>query len=332
MIKIHYRDREREKTSAFDSRQLHLIVMPTEKCNLRCIYCYNNFKIGKMKDEVLSGIKSLISQKVPALDELRISWFGGEPLLAKGIILDIHEHIAQLKRHYRGLNTYGSITTNGYLLSRAMISELVCTGVSQFQITLDGPKAEHDRKRILASGNGTYEKIWGNIESMLQSSLQFRLLLRIHYSMECISETQDLLTSIERNHSHDNRLKILLKSIEKLGGKTCSSIGYVQRDEQHKIENKLKNSVPGLNVATRNDIEDTYICYSAKKNTLVIRSDGRISKCTVAFDDDANTIGKIGKDGVMQIDEKKHGVWTSVFSAESESALSCPYSYIRNKR
>lgn len=31
---------------------LHLIILPTEKCNLRCVYCYEDFKKGKMSEKI----------------------------------------------------------------------------------------------------------------------------------------------------------------------------------------------------------------------------------------------------------------------------------------
>ena len=62
---------------ALSPRILSLILLPTEKCNFRCTYCYEDFAIGRMQPSVVRGIKALITHRVPHLDRLNISWFGG---------------------------------------------------------------------------------------------------------------------------------------------------------------------------------------------------------------------------------------------------------------
>ena len=72
--------------------------------------------------------------------------------------------------------------------------------------------------------------------------------------------------------------------------------------------------------------EPQYICYAAKANSLLIRSDGRIGKCTVALDDDRNTIGRICEDGTIELDNLKLRPWLRGLDDLSVSALACPLS------
>jgi uncharacterized protein len=37
-------------------RRLHLILMPTEACNFRCVYCYETFALKEMKPDVVAGV------------------------------------------------------------------------------------------------------------------------------------------------------------------------------------------------------------------------------------------------------------------------------------
>ena len=78
---------------ALSPHRLHLIILPTEQCNFRCKYCYEDFKVGKMAKFCVEGINKLISQRLPNTSNLTISWFGGEPLLALDIISNISHHI-----------------------------------------------------------------------------------------------------------------------------------------------------------------------------------------------------------------------------------------------
>lgn len=51
----------------FNFYLLHLIILPTENCNFRCIYCYESFKKGKIKKEVVRGIKNFIYHRIKKL-------------------------------------------------------------------------------------------------------------------------------------------------------------------------------------------------------------------------------------------------------------------------
>ncbi|HVR96858.1 MAG TPA: radical SAM protein [Thermoanaerobaculia bacterium] len=59
---------------------LELILMPSEDCNFRCTYCYEDFARGTMIPDVREGIKNLVRKRIKKLNRLHISWFGGEPL------------------------------------------------------------------------------------------------------------------------------------------------------------------------------------------------------------------------------------------------------------
>lgn len=143
---------------ALDSRQLELILLPTEKCNFRCTYCYEDFAIGRMGEEVITAIKSLIARRVQKLSALSISWFGGEPLLAKDIALDIGKYAHDMC-FQNGVSFSGGFTTNGYHLDAGLLGELDKINHRTYQITLDGDEEFHDRTRVLANGRGTFKKI-----------------------------------------------------------------------------------------------------------------------------------------------------------------------------
>ena len=154
------------KISNLLNRQLELTILPTEKCNLDCIYCYEDFKIGKMDAKYVEAIKKLINIRAPELEKLTIQWFGGEPLLGYSIIMDIMHHVNELQNLYSRIKLISTITTNAYLLSPNKLSELVSLGVNEYQITFDGDKTEHDKLRIRRGDmGGSFDNIWNNIVS-----------------------------------------------------------------------------------------------------------------------------------------------------------------------
>ncbi|MGP6240370.1 radical SAM protein [Cuniculiplasma sp. SKW4] len=97
---------------------MNLIILPTEKCNFRCIYCYEDFNIGLMKPEVEEGIKNLLKVRGPELRSLQIGWFGGEPLLEFQIIESIMSYILESMPKSPYINIMSNITTNGFQLDK----------------------------------------------------------------------------------------------------------------------------------------------------------------------------------------------------------------------
>jgi uncharacterized protein len=68
--------------AAISSDSLGLIILPTEACNFRCVYCYETFEHGKMNPILVQALKKFITSRISDLSSLSISWFGGEPLCA----------------------------------------------------------------------------------------------------------------------------------------------------------------------------------------------------------------------------------------------------------
>src|SRR4030095_699453 len=71
--------------------------------------------------------------------------------------------------------------------------------------------------------------------------------------------------------------------------------------------------------------EKEQICYACSGNSFVIRSNGRINKCTVALYNDANDIGYITEIGDINVDNKKFSKWIAPLFSSDSNALKCPY-------
>lgn len=45
--------------------KLHLIILPTEGCNFRCKYCYENHEANRMSEDTIEGIVNFVREKLP---------------------------------------------------------------------------------------------------------------------------------------------------------------------------------------------------------------------------------------------------------------------------
>lgn len=311
--------------SSFSNRFLSLILFPTEQCNFRCKYCYEKFEIGKMDAWIVSAIKKLISSRSNDVANLSISWFGGEPLAAKNIIFDIMEHANSVSKDDSFI--ISDMTTNGYLLDLDTFNSLCQLGVKKYQITLDGPKQNHDILRIRADGAGTFDRIWNNLLAMKSSDENFLINIRVHASLENFEILPEFIKKIDNNFLYDERFKLSLIPVEKWGGPNDDSLDTIPHENHDSILRSIfKKS--GIRFPEEQYKLEGGVCYAAKPNSFVIRATGDVQKCTLGLYDEKNNVGKLSINGDLNLNENEV-LWRKGWSDFDQKSLSCPYSVMK---
>jgi uncharacterized protein len=315
--------------AALNNRTFHLILFPTEKCNFRCTYCYEDFKIGKMNQSVVKGVKSLLESKFKVVSQLQVEWFGGEPLLALPIVEEISEHIVRLAKANEQVAYNGAMTTNAYLLRPDVFERLVSLGITSYQISLDGDENVHNSTRKTLNGDNGFAVIWRNLVGIHRSKSDVEIILRIHLSKENVGSIEVLLEKIASELGDDARFKVYLRPLEKLGGPNDASLRVLTPDEQERVIEHLLGSVSSkvsvFNESKEESAAKSHICYAAQGNSLAIRADGSIAKCTVALYDEQNRVGRIQEDGKLLIDRNRFMPWLRGLESMNPEELSCPY-------
>lgn len=82
-------------------------------------------------------------------------------MLGFDIMEEITDYIKFLKIPFNA-----GIITNGVLLTDKKIEKLPSLHINHIQITLDGTKETHDRKRVFKNGKGTYDIILKNMDKL----------------------------------------------------------------------------------------------------------------------------------------------------------------------
>ncbi|WP_353175088.1 radical SAM protein [Delftia acidovorans] len=310
--------------SSIDPENLEITLLPTEQCNFRCTYCYEDFSIGKMNRETINSIKNLLVHRVKTIKRLNLQWFGGEPLAAKSIMYEISAFAKTLCAEH-GVFFSGATTTNGYLLDIDTATRLHDLDQRGYQISLDGFASVHDSTRRLASGDGTFDRIINNLRTIRDSKLPISVLLRIHLSIDNQQSLKQLAKMLRSEFLHDKRFSIFLKPIENLGGPNSSQIKAIDKDNRknriQEIEEILYNNVVSTNI---HSVENLQICYASKPNSLVIRADGRVQKCTVLLSDDRNTVGNLTPDGRIHLNNSLMVNWMRGYLTGDRDILRCP--------
>jgi uncharacterized protein len=362
----------RQIALAISPKIQELILLPTEKCNFRCTYCYEDFELGKMSETTQVALERFIERRIPDLNLLKFSWFGGEPLVAKDVVLRL-ARFAKEKCDAHGVTFSGGLTTNAYILDAALARELIELHQDFFQITLDGWQEGHDALRKRADGRGTFDTIWHNLKQLRSLELSFEVVVRVHVRRDNQENLEILMKEYAKEFFDDKRFRLDFQHLRDMGGEGGKSVqNAVTRNELPLIEKRLRQIVlsevyrlrgtritapltekvtdatidpdsalqidstiiivkaensgesAGSQRASEQSAGAPYICYAGKPNSLLIRSNGRIGKCTVAFDDDRNDIGYLDGDGKIVINHEKLAPWYRGLEVLDTQITGCP--------
>lgn len=311
------------------NKRFKLILFPTEQCNFRCIYCYENYQLPRMSTEIVESIKLFLDKRIPTLKLFELEWFGGEPLLEKKIVVEITNYAKSLCLKY-DVEFQAMMTTNGYLLDVETFVRFYQLGIKSYQVTFDGDSETHNKFRLIANSKvGSFDKIWNNLLDIKNCrEIDFTMTIRCHLTSINEGSVRSLLKRIQESFSLDNRFFIHLKEISALGGKDDDKIQHISRDKMLIAVDKLKNEFKELSFV---DIEKGYVCYASKPNCFLIRADGTIGKCTVALDSEINKVGQLLNDGTIKMDAEKFLSWSQGFDTLDEEILDCPYYALKRK-
>jgi len=146
----------------------HIYFSLTDKCNLKCIHCYNtteyNTKILNNQNNIFKIIDRLQNQNVRSL-----SLTGGEPFLRKEIF-EIIEHA------FSNVDNV-EITSNGILIDDLICKKLKASKINRISVSLDGIEKETHE---LFRGKNTYEKVLKNIRKLIDAGINTHIIATIN--------------------------------------------------------------------------------------------------------------------------------------------------------
>jgi uncharacterized protein len=126
-----------------------MTIAPTDRCNLDCPYCFEaKDQWVLMSEEVQGQVKDFALKFITETPTrgFSVTWYGGEPTLHMGCIENLSGYFAAICEE-KNIQFTQSMITNGTTLNAAMRKRLKDIGVMILQITVDGLKEDHDKKR-----------------------------------------------------------------------------------------------------------------------------------------------------------------------------------------
>lgn len=309
----------------FGDQALNLIVVPTDACNMRCIYCYEPHIEHYMNDENVCSLIKFLKKKMRTATSVHISWFGGEPLLRPDIIYTVMEQVQRLGKLYK-IPISASATTNGVLLSPVVFNHLYECGVRSYQITIDGFKEHHNQSRPMVDGSDSFSIIESNLKNILRSDKKVVVFLRYNMTAEDIDRSYSFIDYLKETYFHDNRFLMNIYNVRNWGGESVQQLSLASYSALGKV---MKYAIKqGINpVGAPTIAYDDLRCELAPINSFYINWDLSVHKCYSTIYNEDSCIGHIGtinSSGVLKLDEEKMALW-SVPPQCAEKCLKCPF-------
>jgi uncharacterized protein len=312
------------------STVLPLMVLPHEDCNFRCVYCYEQFtKKSKMRRPIIDGLKAFVAREIGKYKGLSVTWFGGEPLLARDVIDELScAFIDICDRH--GASYSAGISTNGYLLNSKTQELLIGHKVRAFQICIDGPENLHDAKRKRAAGGKTYSKIMDNLLAMRSRNEQFSVSLRVNFDNASVPFIDDWLSDeIGPRFAGDPRFSMYFEPVTKRGGPNDGDLDVCAPEQANALSARFFARAMALGFSDRNVKRflqpHGMVCYAAKEPGVIVGYDGKVYKCSLVFDDPDNVVGSLTADGDLHLDSAKAAMWTTLQGRDTSACDACAF-------
>ncbi|MCL2137271.1 MAG: SPASM domain-containing protein [Coriobacteriia bacterium] len=328
-------------THEYASKQPSIVIVPDLDCNYRCVYCFerslqSGLKGRKTKmdmatvDHVFQSIKEIGSDI--GLSGQTISLFGGEPMQASN--LQIVEYIVSLGR---SLGCSFAATTNGHDLD-AFIPLLGSEQIETVQITVDGPPAIHDKRRIALDGSSSFERIVANVQRVLKDS-DVLITLRVNLDDQNYPYFNDLLDICDKQGwLADERILVNAALVDQKDarGKVVPllDINNVRNDLSQLVDQYPSLKIGSQQENLRNDVFTTLLskqafmprsCYcSASCGSYVFLPDGTISSCWESVGEECSYIGKYSEQGLL-LDQEKAAYHFGRSVDRIDACLDCQY-------
>jgi radical SAM protein with 4Fe4S-binding SPASM domain len=169
-----------------------ITVNVTNRCNLRCRFCYNEPRDGDSEISAAEMIRALEGVRRWTAKGATLALLGGEPLLEK-------EKTLALARWGRGRGMQVIVSTNGLLVDDAFAREAARIGLD-CQVSIDGANAaSHEANR----GAGTWEPALAAVRSLVANGAHTIMSMVFHTGS--VADIPDYLRLAERLGAHEAR-------------------------------------------------------------------------------------------------------------------------------
>ncbi len=314
-------------THCIYDNELQVTIVPTQGCNFRCKYCFENHSNISMSDESEKAIINFFKRNIKKYKSVKVSWFGGEPLLEKHRVFRIMEIIKKYCNE-NNIPMIAEMITNGYLLDVNTFNELVDKNILYYEITIDGLARFHNQYRPLVNGDGTFDRIVANLLDIRHQSKckRYKIIIRTNYDKNTLPYYEQFVKELKELLDDNKHFEFLGSAISDWGGNAINTLRDALIDlEEIATPHYYENETVLLN----RSLSQTR-CSAGKYHGFVITPNASIHKCAkISFNasdlsiQDDNNLGFITSSGQIIWDESKVAKYISLPKMSEQCSKCC---------
>lgn len=263
-------------TGRYNSHSLGLTIAPTSDCNFRCIYCYekDSIKPVTMSEQTQEELIDFVKWYAPYINGLDITWYGGEPLMAIGIIEKLTAKFLEICQE-RNIEYTAFMITNGYLLTEKNLQKLQELKVTGIQVTLDGDALDHDQRRCLKGGLPTFDKIIQNLCAG-KDKLPKQVAIRINADRHNIDRVDNVIRILKEKGLEDKVDPYLAMVENSNNSYNDNSCLHCNEFCQYNFDFLMRNK---MDVTKHIPVQAANTCCADCVASYVVGADGKLYKC-----------------------------------------------------
>jgi len=263
-------------------KKLMIYFLPTLLCQFNCYYCFEKQKYAFTKTMTKETENLFIKWLIkylnlnPEISEVRIIFFGGEPLVRKDVIMRVLDETKRITSSL-GITISTELITNGELIDEKIMEVFKKYSLKRLQITLDGYKKYHNKIRFSTKG-GSFDNIISNILYVVKNDLISKIDLRINLSEDNYISVKKLIQYINKI-GLSPRISLTIGIVEDYG----NSCGGCNKQDIEKITAgrylRLILLAQELGFEVQSEFSAGPICFAKIKHSVVIKPNGAMQKC-----------------------------------------------------
>lgn len=323
----------------------NFLVVPSYACNLQCIYCYEQtymikgttdidpLKMVDLQFERIDKIMETYEKKYgKTTDDIRITIMGGEPLLRCNVKTISYIFEQTKKRNYTLDIVSNGVDLNCYI---DLFNKYKDT-LDHIQITVDGVKKIHDKRRIFRDGRGSFDLIMNNIHLSIDNGIT--IVLRVNVDATNINELSQLADKLVKEFGYNKNLLPYLYLLQDGG---CSGESNIV-NEKIGIEKifELEDQNPNMSIFRKkfhpadfiesifNDVPYQPVLRhcGAAKNQFILDCKSNVYKCWHGIGNNDYRVGTFYPK--YELNEEKINAWFNRSVRVLEKCKNCKYRYI----
>lgn len=273
---------------------MNLTIAPTMDCNFNCFYCFEKNRSPKyMNEATMASIVEYVCS-FPSIKHLSLTWFGGEPLMAKE---QMRIFYLMLSERYKG-KISSRIITNGYFIDDDAIELFKTLNISSVQITLDGAPETHNSIKYCAGCSDAFNTTIRNALRLVEKSPEVHVAFRVNITKLNAEEFIPLFHRLYDSFGTKN-FSVSPAIVKYQGHAKLDSSTYFTHKEYAdyilSLFNKHNIHTPLIMYPKDNLCE----CTIRDKISIAFDPDGYAYKCWERIGDTASAIGVVDSDGSL---------------------------------